>query len=422
MSGGLAVPGGDPVQLQTLADQLEVLGKETGNLGASTRQAAAAIPSGADWTGDAADSFSAFAGDLGQGAGAAEAPLQQMAAAVRQYAGYLSTAQEKTQAFNSIARAAQSDSSGSLLGEAEMAGQDAMGALQALQAAGDQAATAVTSAAGGLGDLFKPAGPVQTWIDKQSALGDGYTLVPEEPEWPKGDIPIWEEPEFPKGDMPIWEEPEGPKGDIPIWEEPDWPKGDIPILPEPGELPGDIPIPPGLLGPLINYESGTEDGNTDDEPPEDEPPFGGIAQPGTTGSGLGFGSDGQPASDNAVNNYIRPPVEGDTNYQVFDPNDKGVTITDIDKISDGKLVEEKSATGQDPRMDIPSWVQQNVTGKLDSYYQAREYMPGYANAPFEIEFTQPGATPQFQQAVEQAAAQWQAAHPGTPVTIQWSNP
>ncbi|HUA27746.1 MAG TPA: hypothetical protein VMC03_02590, partial [Streptosporangiaceae bacterium] len=294
-SGEMAVPGGDPAQLQTLADQLEVLGKETGNLGASTRQAGTSIPSGADWTGDAADSFSAFADDLGQGAGAAEAPLQQMAAAVRQYAAVLSTAQEKTQTFNSVTQAAQDYSSGSLLGDAEMAGQDAMNALQALQAAGDQAAATVTSAAGGLGELFKPAGPVQTWIDKQAVLSEGYTLVPEEPEWPKGDIPIWEEPEFPKGDIPIWEEPQGPKGDIPIWEEPEFPKGDIPILPEPGEFPGDIPIPPGLLGPLINYESAPSQGTPEEEPPEDEPPLGGIAPPGTTGTGLGFGSDGQPA-------------------------------------------------------------------------------------------------------------------------------
>jgi uncharacterized protein YukE len=415
MSGGLAVPGGDPAQLQALADQLEVLGKETGNLGASTRQAAAAIPSGADWTGDAADSFSAFAGDLGQGAGAAEAPLQQMAAAVRQYAGYLSTAQEKTQAFNSIARAAQSDSSGSLLGEAEMAGQDAMGALQALQAAGDQAATAVTSAAGGLGDLFKPAGPVQTWIDKQGALGDGYTLVPEEPEWPKGDIPIWEEPEFPKGDMPIWEEPEGPKGDIPIWEEPEWPKGDIPILPEPGELPGDIPIPPGLLGPLINYESGTEDGSPDDEPPEDEPPFG-IAQPGTTGNGVGFGPDEHPAPGDNVNNYVRPPVPGDTNYQVFDPNDKGITITDIDSVRPNELVENKSFTGFNTPSQNEAWVQNQIVPKLDKYYLARQYLPGYENAPIGINFEQ-GTNQQLQNAAQQAVTSWEQAHPGVRVTI-----
>jgi uncharacterized protein YukE len=402
------MPGGDPAQLETLADQLEVLGIETGNLGADTTRAATSIPSDADWTGDAADSFSGFAENLGQGASAAEGPLQRMGAAVRQYASYLSTAQQQTQFALSTSLGMENTGTG-------MAGLDAQAAIDALQQAGTDAAAQVTSAAAELESLYRN-GQVQTWIDKQTVLGEGYTLVPED--------------QPPKGDMPIWE-PEPPKGDMPIWE-PDPPQGDIPILePEPGDFPGDIPISPGLLGPLINYEANTKDGKPEDEP-EDEPtegeppqtgtPQGGIALPGTTGTGVGFGPDGQPVAEDGVDNYTRPPVNGDTNYQVFDPNDKGLTVTDIDKVSNGTLVEQKSATGDDPRMNIPAWVQKNVTEKLNSYYQARQYIPGYENAPFGIDFTQPGATSQFQQAVQQAASQWEAAHPGIPVTISWSNP
>ena len=88
----------------------------------------------------------------------------------------------------------------------------------------------------------------------------------------------------------------------------------------------------------------------------------------------GTGS-GEPPS-----NGIRPSQEGDTNYVVDNPNELSYTVTDIDRIQDGTLWEEKTATGQDPRMNIQSWVQKNVAGKLDSYLRARQYLPGYEQA------------------------------------------
>jgi hypothetical protein len=45
------------------------------------------------------------------------------------------------------------------------------------------------------------------------------------------------------------------------------------------------------------------------------------------------------------------------------------------------LWEEKTATGQDPRMNVQSWVQKNLAGKLDSYLRARQYLPGYEAHP-----------------------------------------
>lgn len=62
----------------------------------------------------------------------------------------------------------------------------------------------------------------------------------------------------------------------------------------------------------------------------------------------------------------------------------------------------------------------NVNGKLDSYVRARQYMPGYENAPLGLDFTQPGATPAFKQAVEQAVEQWKSANPGVDVTVRWA--
>jgi hypothetical protein len=118
---------------------------------------------------------------------------------------------------------------------------------------------------------------------------------------------------------------------------------------------------------------------------------------------------------------VRPPQDGDKNYVVDNPNDPSDTITDIDRVESGTLWEEKTATGQDPRIDIPGWVQRNVARKLDSYLRARQYLPGYENAPFGLDFTQPGATPEFRAAVEDAVRQWMAAHPGVPVTVRWAS-
>ena len=52
----------------------------------------------------------------------------------------------------------------------------------------------------------------------------------------------------------------------------------------------------------------------------------------------------------------------------------------------------------------------HVTGKLDSYLRARQYMPGYEQAPLGLDFTQPGATPAFRAAVENAVSQWKAVN------------
>lgn len=134
--------------------------------------------------------------------------------------------------------------------------------------------------------------------------------------------------------------------------------------------------------------------------------------------GSGSGSSG-PAD--GMSNRVRPPVDGDTNYVVDNPDDLSDTVTDIDHIEDGTLWEEKTATGQNPNMDFQKWVDKNVVKKLNSYVRARQYMPGYENAPLGLDFTEPGATPQFQAAVEQAVEQWIAANPGAQVTVRWAS-
>lgn len=122
-----------------------------------------------------------------------------------------------------------------------------------------------------------------------------------------------------------------------------------------------------------------------------------------------------------LSNRVRPPRPGDRSYVVHNPNDPSDTITDFDEVGhDGRLWEEKTATGQDPRIDVQKWVGKNVVKKLDSYLRGRPYAQGYENAPFGIDFTEPGATPEFKAAVEQAVRDWEAKN-GVDVEVRWAS-
>jgi uncharacterized protein YukE len=101
------MPGGDPDVLEQLASRLETAAAGAASLGADTRRVTSSIRSGADWTGDAADAYTAFSANVGQGAASAEDPMSRIALAVRDYAGSLRTAQQKVAAYNSAAETAQ---------------------------------------------------------------------------------------------------------------------------------------------------------------------------------------------------------------------------------------------------------------------------------------------------------------------------
>lgn len=79
-----------------------------------------------------------------------------------------------------------------------------------------------------------------------------------------------------------------------------------------------------------------------------------------------------------------------------------------------------TATGQGPRINISKWVAKNVTKKLNAYLRGRPYTEGYEDASFGIDFTEPGATPEFKSAVEKAVKSWEAKN-GVDVEIRWAS-
>jgi uncharacterized protein YukE len=247
----LMMPGGNPDLLEQLAARLEAAASRSADLGISTRQVTASIRSGASWTGDAADAYTVFTGNLSQGAAATEAPLSRIASAVRDYAVHLRTAQQKVAAYASAAETGQvSGNDSAYVSAANLAGQGAAAAISAQQAAGDRAAAEIRTAAGELENLFGAHGPVQGWLDRQPLQwgslaglpGLGDPVRPQILKTPPG----WQGPLVLKD--PILQ----PGPEI-LLTPPGW-QGPL-VLKDPILQPrlGILKTPQGPQGPLINY-------------------------------------------------------------------------------------------------------------------------------------------------------------------------
>ncbi|MCU1646871.1 MAG: hypothetical protein JWN03_7146 [Nocardia sp.] len=109
--------------------------------------------------------------------------------------------------------------------------------------------------------------------------------------------------------------------------------------------------------------------------------------------------------------------EGNSEVQIDQPDNLSRTITDIDRVKDGVLWEEKSATDAG---NVSKWVDKQVDKKLESYIDARQYINGYEDAPIGLRFTTPGADPSFKTAVENAVADLRSKHPGVTILVQWA--
>jgi hypothetical protein len=110
-------------------------------------------------------------------------------------------------------------------------------------------------------------------------------------------------------------------------------------------------------------------------------------------------------------------LKGKRDYVVDDPADPSRTITDIDRIEDGALWEEKSATNAG---NIDKWLAKHIDKKFDSYLEARRHLPGYEDAPIGFRFTEPDADPEFMSAVEEAVDGLRESHPDVTIRLEWS--
>lgn len=254
---GLAMPGGDPAVLEQLATRLEAAAAGIANLGGSTRQVTTSIRSRAGWTGDAADAYTSFTGNLGLGAAVTEEPLSRIASAVRGYAEYLRTAQQKIAIYTSAADTAQvSGNDAGYVSLAKNARQDALAAVADWQAAADHTAAVVGAASGQLAEVFGRQAPVLSWLSRQPVPSDtlasvpmlGNAVGPEILKTPAGSIGTLIL-KTPPGDL-------GPQILI-------TPPGDVGpeiLITEPADLgPQILKTPPGEVAPLVNY--GEEDPN-----------------------------------------------------------------------------------------------------------------------------------------------------------------
>ncbi|WP_285619750.1 hypothetical protein [Actinoallomurus iriomotensis] len=109
-------------------------------------------------------------------------------------------------------------------------------------------------------------------------------------------------------------------------------------------------------------------------------------------------------------------LDGKRDYVVDDPTRPGRQITDIDRIEDGTLWEEKSASSA---VDIDKWVSKHIDKKFDSYLEARRHLKGYENAPIGFSFSEPSADPEFRSAVENAIEELQKSHPDVTIRLEW---
>ena len=159
-------PGGDPGTLAELAAKLASTAASVDDLTASTRQQTATIRDNADWTGQAADSYTAFTQNLATGFGRAVTPLQRIASAVRSYAEVLQSTQQRASATNYVQDAAAANPTDSALStEAQALGQAASDALTALESEAAQAEAVIKAATSDLANLFGTDGPVRKWIE-----------------------------------------------------------------------------------------------------------------------------------------------------------------------------------------------------------------------------------------------------------------
>jgi len=166
------MPAGSPQALEQAADQLRQLAVQAGDLAAASRKSMEGAALDADWTGKAADGYTAWTSGLASGVGRMEAPLAQLPPAVDRYAAALRTAQQRVGACQAYARQVSqftgpvtTAQAAQIRAQSQALASDADDSLTMLEQTGKALAWALEKAAAGLNYAFDDSGPFHAWLE-----------------------------------------------------------------------------------------------------------------------------------------------------------------------------------------------------------------------------------------------------------------
>jgi uncharacterized protein YukE len=183
---GLQMPAGDPAALEAAAAALGRYAGQVGDLAGATHRSTTGIAADGDWTGGAADAYTAYTGGLVTGVAGMEQPLGRVPAAVAGYAAALRAAQARVGAYQSYARqvsTVQGPISRTEAAQIQTQAQEletyASEALTGLEEAARQTGAALNEIAQALNHVFDGSGPFHSWLENitrpwDSSAGDAF--------------------------------------------------------------------------------------------------------------------------------------------------------------------------------------------------------------------------------------------------------
>ena len=156
-------PTGNAQALLSLAAELDAHAGSMSDLGTTIRQTANGILHGAEWSGAAADAYTAFCGGTATSVADLAGPLHEIASAVREYAAKLSSAQQSVDGAVESATRSTGAAEQSAVNAAQQAASEARSAVDA---AASEAAALVGKATDEFDKIMEASDPVRAWIEK----------------------------------------------------------------------------------------------------------------------------------------------------------------------------------------------------------------------------------------------------------------
>lgn len=174
------MPAGNPAALESAAAELGRYASRIGDLAAATHRSTAGAVTDGDWTGGAADAYTAYTGGLVSGIGGMEQPLSRIPHAVSGYAAALRTAQSKVGAYqayadqvNRIQGPVSATEAATIKTQSQQLETDARHALEGLDAAKKEAASALKAIGESLDQVFGKDGTFRKWLETIARPWDG---------------------------------------------------------------------------------------------------------------------------------------------------------------------------------------------------------------------------------------------------------